>query len=445
MALALKQRADLEETAMRPIIRPGQFFWVVAAGLSTLVLLAVVAYLQQLKEGLGVTGLNQRVSWGFYIGDLVFFIGVSYGGAMTSAILRLTNAPWRAPLSRIAETMAVMSVMVGAVFPVIDMGRPERMIYLFRYGQVGSPVLWDVIAVTTYLVAGAIFLYLPLIPDIAACRDRLGPSAGRARELLYRYLALGWQGTPAQKRVLDWGTTVVAIVIIPLAVSVHSVLAFLFGVTSRPGWDSTILAPYFVVAAMFSGVATVILVTAAFRWAYHLEEYIEEKHFKYLAYIMMVLGAGYGYFMFSEYLTEGYKMHHGTGSVVELLVTGRLAWAMWLFGGGGLIFPILIVALPWTRNVFGITVASVAVIAAMWLKRFLIVVPSLAQPLMPSDVVVYYPSRVEIAITVGAAAAIPLLMMLFFRIFPIISIFEIEEIAEEQSGHHETTANEPAG
>jgi Ni/Fe-hydrogenase subunit HybB-like protein len=437
VALLLQERADLEEAAMRPIIRPGQYFWVVAAALSTFVLLALAAYLQQLKNGLGVTGLNQRVSWGFYIGDMVFFIGISYGGAMTSAILRLTNAPWRAPLSRIAETMAVTSVMVGAVFPVIDMGRPERMVYLFRYGQVGSPVLWDVIAVTTYLIAGVIFLYLPLIPDIAACRDRLGPSAGKARELMYRYLALGWRGTPAQKHVLEWGTTVVAIVIIPLAVSVHSVLAFLFGVTSRPAWDSTILAPYFVLAAMFSGVATVILVTAAFRWAYHLEAYILEKHFKYLAFIMMTLGAGYGYFMFAEYLTEGYKMHQGPGSILELLLVGRLAWAMWLFGFGGLIFPILMVALPWTRNIFGITVASAAVVAAMWLKRFLIVVPGLAQPLMPSDVVVYWPSRVEIAITLGAAAAIPLLMMLFFRLFPIISIFEIEEIAELESGHHE--------
>jgi Ni/Fe-hydrogenase subunit HybB-like protein len=445
VALALHERAELEETAMRPIVRPGQFFWVVAAALATLVLLALIAYMQQFKEGLGVTGLNQRVSWGFYIGDLVFFIGVSYGGAMTSAILRLTNAPWRAPLSRLAETMAVMSVMVGAVFPIIDMGRPERMINLFRYGQVGSPVLWDVVAVTTYLVAGVIFLYLPMIPDIAVCRDRLGPSAGRARELVYRYLALGWRGTPAQKRILDWGTTVVAIVIIPLAVSVHSVLAFLFGVTSRPGWDSTIYAPYFVLAAMFSGVATVILVTAAFRWAYHLEAYIEKKHFVYLSYLMMILGAGYGYFMFSEYLTEGYKMHQESGGVLELLITGRLAWAMWLFGGGGLIFPILMVALPWTRNVTGITIASVAVIAAMWLKRFLIVVPSLAEPLMPGGVVAYYPSRVEIAITVGAAAAIPLMMMLFFRIFPIISMFEIEEIAEEQAGHHEAAAAEPAG
>lgn len=424
---------ELEETAMRPIIRPGEYYWVIVSGLAVLVFAALVAYLQQLKEGLGVTGLNQRVSWGFYIGDMVFFIGISYGGAMTSAILRLTNAPWRAPLSRIAETMAVTSVLVGAVFPLIDMGRPERMVYLLRYGQVGSPVLWDVVAVNTYLIAGAIFLYLPLIPDIASCRDRLGPNAGRMRYLLYERLALGWQGTDAQKRVLAWGTTVVAIVIIPLAVSVHSVLAFLFGVTSRPGWDSTIFAPYFVLGAMFSGVATVIIATAGFRWAYHLEQYITRKHFEYLGYIMMTLGGAYGYFMFSEYLTEGYKLHEGAAGMMELLIVGRLAPFMWLFGIGGLIVPILLVALPVTRNVFGITAAAIAVLLAMWLKRFLIVVPGLAEPMMPTSLVIYWPSRIEIMITLGAVAAIPLLMMLFFRLFPIISIFEIEEVAEDEA------------
>ena len=433
MVLQQHEKADLELTAMRPITRPGEYYWVIVAGLSVLVFAAAVAYLQQLKEGLGVTGLNQRVSWGFYIGDMVFFIGISYGGAMTSAILRLTNAPWRAPLSRIAETMAVTSVLVGAVFPLIDMGRPERMVYLLRYGQVGSPVLWDVIAVNTYLIAGAIFLYLPLIPDIAVCRDRLGPDTGKWRYLLYERLALGWRGTDRQKRVLAWGTTVVAIVIIPLAVAVHSVLAFLFGVTSRPGWDSTIFAPYFVLGAMFSGVATVIIAVAGFRWAYHLEEYITRKHFEYLGYIMMTLGAGYGYFMFSEYMTEGYKLHEGARDMMELMIVGRLAPFMWLFGIGGLVVPILLVALPITRNIFGITTAALAVLAAMWLKRFLIVVPGLAEPMMPTPLVIYWPSRVEIMITLGAVAAIPLLMMLFFRLFPIISIFEIEEVAEEDA------------
>lgn len=432
----------IREAALRPIRRPGEFFWLAAAGLVVLILWALVAYGYQLKHGLIVTGLSQRVSWGFYISDLVFFIGISYGGAMTSAILRLTGAPWRAPLVRMAEAMAVAAVMVGGVFPVIDLGRPDRMINIFLHGQVGSPVIWDVVAISTYLAAGAIFLYLPMIPDIAVCRDRLGPTAGALRRFAYERLALGWRDTPEQRRLLNWGTTILAIIIIPLAVSVHSVLAWLFGVTPRPGWDSTIFAPYFVLGAMYSGVGAVVLVVAGFRKAYHLEDYIHEKHFVYLAYILLALGLGYAYFMFSEYLTEGYKMHHGVGALLELLMIGDLAPFFWFFVVGGLLVPVFIIAYPPTRTIPGITVAALAAVLGMWLKRFLIVVPGLAQPLLPSELTIYWPSQIEVAVTVGAAAAIPLMLMLFFRVFPILSIYEMEEEleAELEAGHAEGAA-----
>jgi len=438
------EAGDVREAALRPILRPGSLFWVTVAVLGLIVLAGMVAYLHQLRFGLAVTGLNQRVSWGFYISNMVFFIGISYGGAMTSAILRLTNAPWRAPLSRMAETMAVVALMVGGLFPIIDLGRPDRMYNLLLHGQVGSPVVWDVVAITTYMAAGLLFLYLPLIPDIAVCRDRLGPAAGGLRRALYQLLSVGWQGTSQQRHILERGITVVAIIIIPLAVSVHSVLAWLFGVTSRPGWDSTIFAPYFVLGAMFSGVATVILIVAAFRKAYHLEAYIRQEHFQYLSYILLALTLAYSYFMFSEYLTVGYKMHETDGPLLQLLMTGRLAPFFWLFVVGGLVLPVLLIALPQTRNIPGITIASLAVLLGMWLKRFLIVVPGLAEPLMPSELTIYWPSRVEVAITLAAAAAIPLMMMLFFRVFPILSIYEMEEFAKVPAEHASETPDAEA-
>ncbi|HSP54805.1 MAG TPA: NrfD/PsrC family molybdoenzyme membrane anchor subunit, partial [Dehalococcoidia bacterium] len=307
MALAI-ERDDLHAAAVRPIVSPGALFWPLMIVFSMIVLGGAVAFLEQLQSGLGVTGLNQRVSWGFYITDMVFFIGVSYGGAVTSAILRLTNAPWRAPLARMAEAMALVTLMIGSLFPIIDLGRPDRMYNLLLHGQVGSPVLWDVVAINTYMAATLIFLMLPLIPDIAFCRDHLGPAAGRMRKLLYDRLSLGWQGTAQQKHILERNMTIVAVTIIPLAVMVHSVLAWLFGMTVRPGWNSTIFAPYFVVGALFSGVAAVILVVAAFRKAYNLDAFITEQHFKYLANILLALGMGYAYFLFAETLTEGYKM-----------------------------------------------------------------------------------------------------------------------------------------
>jgi molybdopterin-containing oxidoreductase family membrane subunit len=428
---------DLRAAAVAPILQPGPLFWPLALFLALVIFAGMVAMLQQLMYGLGVTGLNNQVTWGFYITNMVFFIGLSYGGAVTSAILRLTNAPWRAPLVRLAEATALVTLLIGSLFPIIDLGRPDRMMNLIVHGQVGSPVLWDVIAVNTYMVATVIFLYLPLVPDMAFCRDHLGPAAGRLRRLLYDRLSLGWRGTPGEKNILERNMTVVAVVIIPLAVSVHSVLAWLFGMTVRPGWNSTIYAPYFVVGALFSGVAAVILVLAAFRKAYHLEPFITERHFKYLANMLLALGMGYAYFLFAEVLTEGYKMegmslHEGSGPLLEEMMLGRYALLFWGFVLGGLAAPIALVSLPLTRNVNGIVLASFLVVVAMWLKRFLIVVPSMATPMMPIEWGAYWPSRIEIAITLAAAAAVPLLLMLFFRIFPVLSIYEMEEVAEHE-------------
>lgn len=420
-------------------------FWPILVFLGIIVLGGAVAFLEQLHYGLGVTGLNQRVSWGFYIADMVFFIGLSYGGAVTSAILRLTNAPWRAPMVRMAEAMALVTLLIGSLFPIIDLGRPDRMLNLVIHGQIGSPVLWDVVAVNTYMAATIVFLFLPLIPDLAFCRDHVGPAAGRLRSLLYDRLSLGWQGTKREKNILERNMTVVAVVIIPLAVSVHSVLAWLFGMTVRPGWNSTIYAPYFVVGALYSGVAAVILVVAAFRKAYRLEDYLKDQHFKYLANMLLALAMGYAYFMFAEMLTEGYKMEgfaegQGPGALLEETLLGRYAPLFWGFVFGGLVIPITLLALPRTRTVNWIVVASALVVAAMWLKRFLIVVPAMATPMMPTNFGVYWPSRVEIAITLAAAAAVPLLLMLFFRLFPVLSIYEMEELEEAE---HAATPESP--
>jgi len=435
----------LHAAALRPMVAPGMLFWPILVLLGIIVLGGAVAFLEQLHYGLGVTGLNQRVSWGFYITDMVFFIGLSYGGAVTSAILRLTNAPWRAPMVRMAEAMALVTLLIGSLFPIIDLGRPDRMLNLVVHGQVGSPVLWDVVAVNTYMAATIVFLFLPLIPDLAFCRDHVGPAAGRLRNLLYDRLSLGWQGTKPEKNILERNMTVVAVVIIPLAVSVHSVLAWLFGMTVRPGWNSTMYAPYFVVAALYSGVATVILVIAGFRKAYRLEDYLNEQHFKYLANMLLALAMGYGYFMFAELLTEGYKMEgfvegQGSGALLEETLLGRYAPLFWGFVFGGLVVPITLLSFPKTRTVNWIVVASALVVVAMWLKRFLIVVPAMATPMMPTNFGVYWPSRVEIAITLAAAAAVPLLLMLFFRLFPVLSIYEMEELEEKE---HAATPESP--
>ena len=420
-----RTHASYVERAMWPIGRGDRNFWLAVLVLSALVAAGVYAWIYQILRGLWVTGLNQKVSWGFYIINCVFFIGISYGGAMTSAILRLTNAKWRAPLTRIAEATAVAALLVGAVYPLIDMGRPDRILNLVEYAQVGSPIVWDFVAISTYMVASLVFLYLPLIPDLATTRNALGRTRLRP---VYDVLALGWRGTASQERALQRGIAIMAVLIIPLAVSVHSVLAWLFAVTVREGWHSTIFAPYFVLAAMLSGVAAVILVVAAFRKVYGLGEFITAKHFRYLSYLLIALGLAYLYFMVSEYLTEGYVLEQGTAPILESIFVGTYAPAFWSFALAGLVLPLALAALPGRYPIARACVASALVIGGMWLKRFLIVVPGMAEPIMPWDWGRYQPTWVEILITVGSAAAIPLLLIVFFRFFPVMSVHEVEEV-----------------
>ena len=417
------------ERAVWPIGRGDRNFWVSVTVLSTLVAAGLGAWVYQLINGLGVTGLNQKVSWGFYIINCVFFIGISYGGAMTSAILRLTNAKWRAPLTRLAEATAVAALVVGAVYPIIDLGRPDRFWTIPFYAQVGSPIVWDVVAISTYILASFVFLYLPLIPDVALARKVLG-ARSRILDGIYRLLALGWSGAPAQEKALRRGVGIMAVLIIPLAVSVHSVLALLFAVTARGGWHSTIFAPLFVLAAMLSGVAAVILVIAALRKVYGLQEFITAKHFRYLCFLLVALGVGYLYFMISEYVTEGYLLEESTTPVLEAIFTGPYAPAFWLFSFGGLVFPLGLAVAPGRFPIARACIASTLVVAGMWLKRFLIVVPGMAEPVMPWDWGRYTPSWVEITITIGSAAAIPLLLIVFFRFFPVMSVHEMDEVEE---------------
>src|SRR5579884_351435 len=418
------------EAALRPLQPSSRRFWLIAAGLGLLVMLGLVAYVTQLTEGLGVAGYSDHGFWGIYEANLVAFIGVSYGGALVSAILRLTNARWRAPITRLAEAMAVFSLLSGMVFAVIHLGRPERLWMLIARPQISSPLVWDFVAVMTYLVANLMFVYLPLIPDIALVRDESRLSRGW-RGRLYRFLAVRWQGLPEQDQLLRRAIGTVAVLIIPLAVIVHSVLSWAFAVTGRPGWDSTIFAPYFVVAALYSGIATVIVVVAAFRKAYRLQRFIGLKHFRYLGYLMLALDLLYLYFTFTEPLTEGYVMNEEVVPVLEAVLVGQYAPYFWAFIFGGGLIPLVLVAVPRTRTVPGILTASILVVAGMWLKRLLIVVPTVAHPLIAGAWGSFQPTWVSAAITLAAAAAVPLGLMLFFKLFPVLAIYEMEEIAEE--------------
>lgn len=440
-----QQQPSAIEACMRPFKRASIRFWIAIGLLSAVVALGIVAWIVQLQQGMGVAGFSNRSFWAIDLTNVVTIIGVSYGGAVVSAILLLTGATWRAPLARIAEGMAVVTVIIGAAFIIPHLGRPDRIMNMILQPNFKSPVFWDFVAITTYMIASFIFFFLPLIPDMAILRNAHPEELGRGRRSLYRVCSQGWIASPHQHRVLRGAIGVIAILIIPLAVSVHSVLSWAFSLVSRPGWHESIWAPYFVIAALYSGVALVVLITAGFRRGYHLETFITERHFVRLGFLMAALGATYLYLTFADILPGAYVGERGVSEVVYDTLLGDYAASFWTFIVAGAIVPILLVALPWTRNTWGMVVASTLIVVTMWLKRLVMVsetshydqlTRSFGQP--------YQFTWVSISITLAGVAAIPLLLMLLFRVVPILAIDEVETLAAETS-HHPTPAKASHG
>jgi len=434
------------DSALRSLRGAGAKFWVAVALLSVIVGFGVFAWIVQLQQGMGVAGFADSSFWAVDIANVVTFIGFSYGGAVVSAILLLTGASWRSPLARLAEGMALVTVLIGAAFVIPHLGRPDRILGMITLANPASPVFWDFIAIVTYAIATLVFFALPLVPDAAILLGTHPDELGRFRRRLYRLVSQGWTGSAGQRGVLHRAIVAMAILIIPLAVSVHSVLAWAFTLVSRPGWHESIWAPYFVIAALYSGVALAILVVAGFRRGYHLEALIHAKHFVRLGYIMATLGALYTYLTFADLLPGAYVGEQGPVEIVHEMILGHAAVWFWLFLVAGTIVPILLVSVPRTRTISGMVVASVLVVIAMWIKRLIMVVEAAGYDRLTMSFDDYFHfTWVSIAITAAGAAAIPLLLMLLFRVVPMLAIDEIQEVAaDDGSTVQRHAATEPA-
>ena len=395
----------------------------VASTLLGLVLLTVwVIFGRQILLGLGVTGLNQPVTWGFYIVNFVFFIGISHAGTLISAILRLSQAEWRRPITRMAEVITVVVLAIGAFHPMLDLGRPDRALNIFTAGRLQSPLLWDVSSISAYFMASTVYLYIPMIPDIALLRDR-----GARPRWLYAFMAWGWQGTARQQAVLERAVSILMVLVIPIAVSVHTVISYIFAMTLQPGWHSTIFGPYFVVGAIFSGIAALMMVMIVLRRIFHLERYLKQVHFDYLSRLLLIMSLLWFYFTFSEYLTAFFGNEPAEMRVFFYKVTGPYAPFFWSMVAANFLVPVVILSFRRLRTIPGIFIASACIVVGMWLERLNIVVPSLANPRLPLPTGYYIPSLVEWVMFAGGIATFILGFVIFARFFPLISVWEIQE------------------
>jgi len=420
----------LEQTTLEPARTTTRGYYYLVGGLLAVIGWALYAYYVQITDGLVVTGMRDRISWGLYITLFVFFIGISHAGTLISAILRVSNATWRTPVTRMAEFITAVALITGALFVVVDLGRPDRLFNVLIHGRWQSPIVWDVIAITTYLTASLVYLYLPMIPDLAFFRERLTGRVPRWKSWLYRKLAIRWQDTDTQKRKLHVSISIMMILIIPIAVSVHTVVSWIFAMTLREAWNSAIFGFFFVAGAIFSGIATLIIMMAILRKVYRLEEFVTLKHFRYLGFLMAAMAAVMLYANVSEYVTSGFKLEEGAAFIFRQLFVEEFAPYFWFYLIAGLIIPIAMMFTPALRTVGGIVAAAVLVDLAMFVERYFIVVTGLRAPLLAYEPANYAPTWVEWSIAAGGFAFFALLVTLFVKVFPIMAVYEMKEERE---------------
>src|SRR3954465_3618693 len=265
-----------------PVIDPGLTFASVTDKISSIVLkrktslawffgfaisfalfqLMLLAMTNLVFVGIGLWGVNVPVAWGIDILNFVWWIGIGHAGTLISAILLLLNQRWRNSINRFAEAMTLFAVACAGMFPILHLGRPWLMYWLFPYPNTmgiqpnfRSPLVWDVFAVSTYATVSVLFWYVGLLPDLATLRDR---SEHRALKVSYGILAMGWRGSARHWAVYETASLLLAGLATPLGLSGHTGVSFDFTIAIVPGWHSTFFPPYFVAGAIYSGFAMVL-------------------------------------------------------------------------------------------------------------------------------------------------------------------------------------------
>jgi molybdopterin-containing oxidoreductase family membrane subunit len=426
-----KETALSFEKIKKDILRPmqnhkGLELWI--AFLLTVISVCGWAYYVQLRDGLGVTGMRDYVSWGLYLANFVFFVAVSLVGMLISSILGLLKIQWITPISRIAEIVAVAFVAVAGLVIVMDMGRPDRLINVFIHGRFQSPILWDVTVITTYLTISVLLLILPMIPDLAICKNELKKSPPILKKV-YNILSFGYINTPSQHKHLHKMIRTLMVLIVPVGLAIHTVTSWLFAATLRNGWDTTIFGPYFVAGAFVAGSAALIIAMYFFRVNYKLKDYITDVQFDYMGKLMVVVCLVYLYFNLNEFLVPGYKMKTGDDIHLKELFTGHWAMMFWATQILGNIIPVILLLAKKFRRPLPIMIISIFVLVAAWFKRYLIVIPTLLHPHLPiqnvpDNFINYYPSAIEISVTVFSFALALLIITVLAKIFPVVPICE---------------------
>ena len=417
---------------------PGKLWWfgvVISMGLITLLMFAVT-YL--IIRGVGIWGVDIPVAWGFAIVNFVWWIGIGHAGTFISAMLLLMRQDWRTSINRFAEAMTLFAVACAGMFPLLHLGRIWRFYYLLPYPNVmqlwpqfRSPLVWDVFAVSTYATVSLVFWYIGLIPDLATLRDR---AVRPAVKYVYGAMAMGWRGSAIHWQRYQSAYLLLGGLAAPLVISVHSVVGMDFAAAQTPGWHSTILPPYFVAGAIFSGFAMVLTLGIPMRWAYGLHDFITLRHIDNCGKLLLVTGLIVDYSYAMEIFMGWYS-----GDVYESFISanrafGPYAWSWWTI----IACNVGATQLLWfgriRRSVPAMFLIALVIQLGMWMERFVIVVISLHRDFVPSSWGRYTPTFWDYATLAGTIGFFLFCFLLFAKLLPVISISEMRELVHETHG-----------
>ncbi|MCS6804464.1 MAG: NrfD/PsrC family molybdoenzyme membrane anchor subunit [Acidobacteriota bacterium] len=415
--------------------------WYIGFALSFLLVMALLYALGTLFAiGVGIWGINNPVGWGFDIINFVWWIGIGHAGTLISAILLLLRQEWRTSINRFAEAMTLFAVACAGIFPLVHTGRPWLAYWLFPYPntmgmwpQPRSPLLWDVFAVTTYATVSFLFWFVGLIPDFATMRDR---AKSRFVKIVYGFFAMGWRGSARHWHRYQTAYLLLAGLATPLVLSVHTIVSFDFAVSLIPGWHATIFPPYFVAGAIYAGFAMVLTLAIPLRMVYGLEDFITMRHLRNMGKVMLATGliVAYGYMM------ETFMAWYSGNQYEQYMITNRLRGPYAAIYWALMICNVVVPQLLWLRrfrhSVLALWVIAMFVNVGMWLERFVIIVTSLHRDFLPSSWGMYYPTQFDWMTFIGTIGLFLMLMFLFVRLLPVISIFEMRELVEKKAGGH---------
>ncbi|MEE4176867.1 MAG: NrfD/PsrC family molybdoenzyme membrane anchor subunit [Bacteroides sp.] len=413
-------------------------WWYGAMTIGT-ILLAIGAWAvyMSLSQGLGTWGLTNSVAWGWDIINFVWWIGIGHAGTAFSIFFLIFRQKWAGSINRSAEAMTVFAVVCAAMFPLLHMGRPWLAFYIVPYPNTrllwlnfNSPLFWDVLAITTYLITSIMLWYMGMVPDLATIAQRTKSKVGK---FLYGMFSMGWNGSLYSYNRYESLMKILGGLAAPLVISVHTIVALDFAVSVMPGWHTTILPPYFFVGAIFSGFAMVLTIMILLRRAFNLTDYVTEKHLDNIAHVLkfgsLIIGLAY----VTELFTAWYSgVEYEIFTFFRARATGTYSTAFWIMFTFNAVVPQLFWFKKARRNLVILFLVSIVINIGIWFERYIILVSTLAQDYLPSSWTAYHPTMVDIGIYLGTFGLFTCGMMMFIRYIPIIAVNEIKPIARAE-------------